>query len=154
MAELAPQSNPTDLVNGLNTLIKRNLALMSLYETDLLRSAEDREQRDGVAEFCDLHEQHAHLLGATVRMLGGAPTYAGSHPDESCLDKGVFGALQPELDVLDILYCEERKLEAEYLSTVESLKASPETVAAIHQALEEREPQMLWLQHVAQQVAV
>lgn len=150
MVDFTQRINNADMVKGLNTLIHRNLNLMACYESDLLRAAEEDVHREGIEEFRDLHEQHAHLLGDTVRLLGGAPDYSEDKASLATKSKMLLGKLRHDHGVLSAVYSEEKKLEAEYLDTIQSLKASPESVAVINQALEEREKQMLWLRHATE----
>lgn len=146
MVDFTQRVNNADMVKGLNDLIHQNMSLMASYERDLLGAVDEEAHRDCIEELKNLHKQHAHLFGDTVRLLGGAPDYSEDRGKWTMKGKMLFSKLQHDHGILDAVYREEEKLEAQYLSKIQSLNASPETVAVINQALEEREGLMRWLQ--------
>lgn len=143
MVDFTQRLNNADMVKGLNDLIHRNINLMVSYERDL---QDDEAHRNCVEELKNLHKQHAHLFGDTVRLLGGAPDYNEDRGKWTIRSKMLLSTLKHDHGLLNTIHSEEKKLESEYLSTIKSLNASPETVAVINQALEEREGLMRWLQ--------
>lgn len=145
MVDFTQPINNADMVQGLNKLIHRNINLMACYQHGLMDAVDEQVHRDGIEEFKNLHEQHAHLLGDTVRILGGAPDYREDRSSWISKSKMLLGKLRHDNGILSAMHSEEKKLEAEYLDSIRALKASPESVAVINQALEEREKPMLWL---------
>lgn len=145
MVDFTQRINNADMVDGLNTLIHRNINLMACYQHGLLDAVDEQVHRDGIEEFKNLHQQHAHLLGDTVRILGGAPDYREDKGSWLSKSKLLLGKLRHDKGILSAVLSEEKKLEAEYLDTIQALKASPESVAVINQALEERDKPMQWL---------
>lgn len=139
MVDFTQRINNADMVKGLNGLIHRNLNLKACYEHGLTEAVSDQDHRDVIEEFKKLHEQHAHLFGATVRLLGGAPDYQEDRVGWISKSKLMLSKLRHDKGVLGLIHAEEKKLEEEYLSTIAALKASPESVGVINQALEERE---------------
>lgn len=150
MVDFTQRINNADMVDGLNALIHLNLSLKACYENDLLDTVDDEAYRAGILEFRDLHEQHAHLLGDTVRLLGGAPDYREDKGNWISKSKALLAKLRSDKGVLHTMHTEEKRLEEEYLETLQALKASPESVTVINQAMEEREKPMHWLRAVVE----
>lgn len=145
MVDFTQRINNADMVDGLNTLVHLNLSLKACYENELLDAVDEEAYRAGIREFRDLHEQHAHLLGDTIRLLGGAPDYREDKGSWVTKSKAILAKLRSDKGVLHTMHTEEKKLEEEYLETLQALKASPESVGVINQAMEEREKPMHWL---------
>lgn len=150
MVDFTQRINNADMVDSLNALIHHNLTLKACYERDLVDAVDEPTHRAGIEEFTCLHEQHAHLLGDTVRLLGGAPDYHEDPPGWVTKSKILLGKLRHDKGVLNVIHAEEKNLEEEYLNTIRALNGSPESVAVINQALEEREKRMHWLRQAAE----
>lgn len=146
MVDFTQHISNLDMVKSFNDLIHRNINLMVSYERDLMAAGDEEPYQGCLGELKDLHQQHAHLFGHTVRLLGGAPDYCEDRGAWTVRGKMLFSNLQHDHGLLDVIRGEEEKLEAQYLGTIRSLTTSPEAVAVIHQALDEREGLMRWLQ--------
>lgn len=145
MVDFTQPINNHDMVNGLNALVHRNIDLSICYGEDLAALLAHREYRDDVQELVSLHERHAHMLGETIRALGGAPDYSGDRHHWVSRSKMLFGKLRHDTGLIEAVRAEEEQLQTLYKKSVQALKASPESVAAINQALDEREAALRWL---------
>jgi bacterioferritin (cytochrome b1) len=145
MVDFTKPINNADMVQGLNDLIHRNIDLAANYDQDFIKLLEDRKYIDSVEELKYLHDRHARLLGDTVRALGGAPDYRGDGHRLIGKSKSWLGKLRQDTGLLEVIQAEEDKLQIQYKESVQALKASPESVAVINQALEEREAPLQWL---------
>lgn len=149
MVDFTQPVNNEDMVEGLNQLIHRNMDLLNYLDKELIPIIEDYTYRMGLQQLKDLHEQHAHLLGDTVRFLGGAPDYHTNQHGWIHKTQIEWAKVRRDTKMLQAMASEEQELQQEYLQTIAKLKASPETVSAIDQALGERESTLRWLHHAA-----
>lgn len=146
MVDFTQQINNGDMVKGLNSLINRNMDLYASYDSELSTALVDETHYAVLHELRDLHEQHARLIGDTVRLLGGAPDYEQDAHRWVTKGRALLAHLGDDTEVLQVVQSEEERLQQAYLSCIEALKASPESVAVINQAREELEPIMGRLQ--------
>lgn len=150
MVDFTKPVNNADMVKCLNALIHCNRDLATYYEKDLALRMEDSGHVDYLNSLKGLHEQHANLIADTVRFLGGAPDFnepRGVGWGKSWFDKFRYGA------VLDAVEKSEIKLQAQYLESLQeqAVKASPECVAVINQALEECRPALDGLRRIMEE---
>lgn len=137
MVDFTKPVNNADMVKCLNALIRSNLELSAYYDHELASQVEDAASLDTLK---NLHREHAEMIGDTVRFLGGAPASEGSG-DHQLLGsrKHWFERLLPTAGALDEMKKAEEKLQQRYLESLRepAVRASPECVAVINEALED-----------------
>ena len=136
MVDFTKPVNNADMVTCLNALIRSNLDLSAFYEYELSSQMEDS---DPINTLKNLHKEHAELIGDTVRFLGGAPDFSGSDNDERRTHAHWFKRLLPGTNALSEVKKAEEKLQQRYLESLKApaVRASPECVAVINEALED-----------------
>lgn len=138
MVDFSKVINNADMVRGLNDLIHHNVSLLQCLDEHISHVA-DQNSLTYHQEFKSLHDRHARLLSDTIRELGGAPD-CSSDATHYWIGKSKMwlGRWQRGANPSKVLLEEEEKLRKHYQTNLQALKASPESVTAIQQALDEQ----------------
>lgn len=94
MVDFTKPINNGDMVKGLNELIRSNTDLVVFYDQELCLFVKGENDLRHIKTLKNLHEQHAHMLGDTVRLLGGAPDFKRARHSWIRRVKNWFGSVR------------------------------------------------------------